>query len=209
MNLTSKYLDKIKELAISELENPKMDWTKRFLRSFEIEKKETKPVIARIDTDDYIHGRVGVYIPVKEERFFLALYFEVFEQIELVEVITAPGTHVYLWVYDSPKISKSDFPYQPINVEDIRNKQFTFSVDSGEPDELEDKIDKLLDKLESKKEQFLQFSQVTHMLIKVVYHGYKNQMRGHVYSRKTLRRTVELNVGFALDLYVSGVDLVE
>ena len=198
-------IEKVREIAIQELLAPTWALTKQFLSTFQIEKQNEIPVIARIDTAGS-DGRFVVYVPVKNERFYLAFYFDTIEQIELKDVGTEAGTNVYLWIEDSSEISKDDFPYKPIN---NRGKGFTYSLDPCEPDELEDKLNQLIDKLESEKERFLEFSNRTYISLNVAYYGYKEQMWGLHLDKKIIKRLADLNIDFDLDIYAGGPDLKE
>lgn len=195
----------VREKAIQELLTPTWELTKQFLNTFDVEKDNGLPRIARIDTADS-DGRVVVYVPIKNERFYLALYFDTIVQIELVDVGTEAGTDVYLWVYDSSKIIKDEFPYRPIQIGD---KNFTYSLDSSEPDDFEDKLNQLLDKLESDKIRFVEFSTKTHISLNIAYYGYKDQMWGIHLDKKTIKRLADLNIDFDFDIYAGGPDLKE
>tara|TARA_R100000005_G_scaffold93692_1_gene69722 strand:+ start:1717 stop:2406 length:690 start_codon:yes stop_codon:yes gene_type:complete len=203
VNESVELLDEIKRLAIKELLNPSLELSIQFLSSLHLEAENGIPIIKRIDFDDP-DGIIVVYVPIKDELFYFALYFDSNEKNELVDIGTEAGSKVYLWVYDSEKIDKSGFPYQPINV---GNKSFTYSLDNGDPDNLEDKINLLLERLESRIDDFLKFSQQTHMSINVAYYGYKEQMWGLHLDKNTIRRLNDLNIDLDFDIYASGSDL--
>jgi hypothetical protein len=196
-------IETIKTLALEEISKKTFGTTTQFLEIHSIKTNNGQPIISRVDTEDE-DGKVIVYFPFEDEPFYLAVCFDTAEKIELVDVYIEPGLQVYLWVYNSPKIAIGDLPIEPSKIGD---KHYIISVDNGEPDDLEDKLNKLLTALENSKVKMKLLADKTHMSLNVVYHGYKDQMWGMHLDKKTINRLNNLGIDFDIDIYASGNSL--
>ncbi len=119
------------------------------------------------------------------------------KKIKLVEVYIEPGLKVYLWVYNSKKISITDLPFEPSKIED---NHFIITFDNDEPDHLEDKLNKLLRELEKQREKMKTLADNTHMSLNIKSSGYKGQMWLHL-DKKAISRLNNLGVDFDIDIY--------
>ena len=198
----TKLMDEIKHAAIQEILNPVFGTTQQFLQVFKVHTENDNPVIRRIKIDQS-NKSATVYLPVQDETFFVAIYFDIGNQIKIRSVETEAGTSVYLSVGILNQI-QSELPLKPDKI----YKDFKiYGIDIDEPDDLESKITKLLDYLEPHKETILQISKANSVTINIQYFGYRDQMWGMHLDPVIMKRIIDLNAELDLDIYAEGKEL--
>jgi hypothetical protein len=81
--------DKIIQKAIEEIESTPWGVTQQFLDIHQVVYLGTKPKVERVDLDKG-DGTAIVYLPVKEERFYLAIYIETSPEPEIRSIYVEP-----------------------------------------------------------------------------------------------------------------------
>src|SRR5882672_2641141 len=80
--------------AIEEIESKTFGVTEQFLDIHEVVYLDNKPKVERVDMDKE-DGTAIVYFPIKNEKFYLAVYLDTEPQISVRHVNTEPYISVY------------------------------------------------------------------------------------------------------------------
>ncbi|WP_266367087.1 DUF4279 domain-containing protein [Tellurirhabdus rosea] len=116
---------------------------------------------------------------------------------------TEAGTSVYLSVGIKNQID-NELALTPDKI----YKDFKiYGIDIDEPDNIENKISKLLDYLEPHKMPVSEISKANSVIINIQYFGYYDQMWGLHLDPITMRRIIELGAELDLDIYAEGKEL--
>ena len=211
--------DKIIQKAIEEIESKTWGVTQQFLDIHQVVYLGNKPKVERVDLDKG-EGTAIVYFPVKEERFYLAVYIEMSPEPEVSSIYVEPYTSVCfsagsesieleilsgmttliptsVWRKGDPKREG-----KPVLHKDNRIR---FEPTPG-PDEFEDKMRILLDFLETDKVGVKNLVKKTEGYIQVAmeFHNGNSMLGGTSISKETIKRMAALNLEIDFDLYVSG-----
>jgi len=205
--------------AIHEIETKTWGVTEQFLEVHEIVYANGKPVIARIDKDDP-DGNVIVYFPVKDEPFYFAVYFNTLPEIAIRWMGTEPGNSVYFAAF-SGEMSYGQLAaltqLKPTGGWSIGDKQkldgtllrksskIMFEPDKG-PDELEHKLTKLLDFLESDKEGVALLTEKAggYIQVAIQFHNGNGMLGGPHINTDCIKRMAALNIEIDFDIYATG-----
>lgn len=175
-----------------------------------------KPKVARVDTEKE-DGKAIVYFPVKDEKFYLAVYLDTTPQISVRHVGTEYYNSVYLGV------SSKTFSMQELS--EMTKLKVTQGHSKGdkrggtywkyskvcfepnpEPDEFEDKLKKLLDILEKDKDGVKQLADKADAWIQVAqeFHIGNTMIGGSLIDKEIIKRIAKLNLSIDFDLSVGG-----
>ena len=204
------------EKATEEIEAKTFGVTGQFLKIHEVVYENDKPKVARVDTEKE-DGTAIVYFPVKNEKFYLAVYVDTKPEIAVRHV----GTESYNSVCFSAVSESLNFeelsqmtklkPTRGWSKGDKRGgthwrfSKFIFEPNC-EPDEFEDKLKKLLDILESDKEGIAQLAEKSDVCIQVAqeFHNGNTMLGGSYLDKESVKRIADLNLPIDFDLYVGG-----
>jgi hypothetical protein len=202
--------------AIEEIENKTFGYTNQFLNVHELVYVDNKPVISRVDREQK-DGTAIVYFPVKDQRFYFIMYLNTQPEISVRAVERESGNSVYFVasseILDFTQLSELTTltPTRGRNKGDKRGGTFwknsiIIFEPNSEPDEVEDKLKKLLDFLEQDKLGIKKLVDNAEGYIQVIMEFYvHNTMLGGVtLNKEDLRRIVDLNLQIDFDLHASG-----
>jgi hypothetical protein len=210
--------DLIIEKAIDELQSKRFDTTKQLLEIHDIIYTDNKPQVLRVDIEDD-DGTAIVYFPLKDQKFYLAVWLDTKPEIS----VRAVGTEYYNAVY--LRVTSDDLSFQELSSltklkptggwgkGDARksgNSFYKFSAlhfePNPEPDEFEDKLRKLLDFLERDKDGIVALTEKAsvHVQVATIFHNGNTMLGGHHLVRDIIKRLAGLNLEVDFDLYAEG-----
>lgn len=217
MELYSKHVEK----AIEELLNPSFETTKQYLEVCKLEYLDGKPKVARVNSN-YYENLIAIYFPVQNHRYFIEVHVSDGDTIEVQSVCTESAHRVY-FTATSEELSYSDLekeiklaPLEGWSKGDTRRpgtSVHTFSRLRYEPIKieaysLEEKLNLLLDDIESDKEGVLQLGRVANAGIVVCRHQYISGNMGIEISAEVFKRMSTLNLGLDIDTYLTGEEIM-
>lgn len=192
--------------------------TEQFLQVHDLVLVDGQPKIDRIDADKS-DGTVIAYLPVKDEPFFMAFYFDNKVDLKIRAIGTESKNQVYFRV-TSDKLSFSDLASMTtIKASDGWSKGETRKFGNGtyrfssfgvepnpEPDEFEDKLTKLLDILETDNKGIRELADKANAGISVAmtFHDGNGMFGGPHLERQVIKRLSDLNLSVDFDLYADG-----
>ncbi len=172
--------------------------------------------ITRIDRD--CNKLIIAYLPVLDERFYFAVYIDS-DSGEMINIGTEPNHHVY-FIATSENLSATELKAMcTLSVDESWNKgdlkkngkvthQFSALkiMPNSEPDEFEDKLDKLLTYLETDKKGISELVEKAEGYIQVAMdiHNGNGMIGGPHISRENITRMQDLGLAINFDLYVGG-----
>ena len=202
--------------ATEELTAKTFGVTEQFLNIHEVVYENDKPIVARVDTEKE-DGTAIVYFPIKDEKFYLAIYLDTIPQVSVRHVGTEHSNSVYLGV------SSKTFSMQELS--EMTKLEVTKGHSKGdkrgstywkyskvcfepnpEPDEFEDKLKKLLDILETDKEGVRQLADKADAWIQVAqeFHIGNTMIGGSFIDKESMKRIADLSLSVDFDLFVGG-----
>lgn len=205
------------EKAIEEIETKNFGATEQFLTIHQIVYEGDKPQIARLDREKE-DGTAVVYFPVKDEKFYLAVYIDIEPKVSVRHVNTESYNSVYFKAiseaYSFDELSKMT----KLKSTGGRNKgdrrggnvvwkrSSIFFEPNPEADEFEDKLRKLLDYLEQDKQGVSELIDKANGYIQVAieFHNGNTMLGGPHIDKDLLKRMADLNLEIDFDLYVGG-----
>jgi hypothetical protein len=154
-------LDQISKKVAHEIEERTWGVTQQFLEIHDLVLVDGKPKIERVDSEK-LDGTVIAYLPVKDQPFYFAVYFDSKENLQINGVGTEPFSSVYFSA-TSDKVTfeqmgssttlKPSGGWRKGEKSRFASKVYEVSTflfePNPEPDEFDDKLIKLLDLLES------------------------------------------------------------
>lgn len=206
------------EKAIDELQSKRFGTTEQLLEIHNVVYVDNKPQVLRVDTE-YDDKTAIVYFPIKDEKFYLAVWLDTKPEISVRGVGTENYNAVYL------KATSEDLSFQELSLltklkptsgwskGDTRksgNSFYNFSAfhfePNPEPDEFEDKLRKLLDFLETDKDGVTALVDKAFAQIQVatIFHNGNTMLGGHHLDKGTVKRLAALNLELDFDLYAEG-----
>jgi hypothetical protein len=201
-----------------EIKNKTWGVTEQFLQVHDIVLVNGQPKIERIDTDK-VDGTIITYLPVREELFYFAVYFDNKETLNITWIGTEPYNSVYFRA-TSDNLTFDELTsltnIKPTRGWDKGQKRksgtgtYNFSsIDiepNPEPDEFEDKIKKLLDLLEQDKEGMKKLGDSAGGQIQVAmkFHNGNTMLGGPHLDKGIISRLSNLNLSVDFDLYADG-----
>ncbi len=206
----------ITQKATEELSAKAFGVTEQFLKIHEVVYENDKPKIARVDTEEE-DGTAIVYFPVKDEKFYLAVYVDTIPEVSVRHVNTESYNSVcFTAVSESLNFEQLS---QMTNLKATKGwskgdkrgstywrfSKFIFEPNI-EPDEFEHKLKKLLDILESDKEGIARLSEKADLCIQVAqeFHNGNSMIGGSHIDKESIKRIANLNLSIDFDLYVGG-----
>jgi hypothetical protein len=206
------------EKAIDELQAKRFGTTQQLLDIHEIIYVDDKPQVLRVDTE-YDEKTAIVYFPIKDEKFYLAVWLDTKPAISVRGVGTENYNSVYLKVI-SDALSFQELssltklkPTSGWSKGDPRKSGKSFYNFSAlhfepnpEPDEFEDKLRKLLDFLETDKDGITALVNKASVQIQVatIFHNGNTMLGGHHLHKNTIKRLAAFNLEVDFDLYAEG-----
>jgi hypothetical protein len=205
------------EKAIEEIETKTFGVTEQFLKIHEIVYDDNKLKVARVDKESG-DGTAIVYFPVKDEKFYLAVYIDTEPEISVRHVNIEAYHSVYF------KAISETFSFDKLsgmtklkatgghNKGDKRgqNVLWKWSSISFEPnpeaDEFEDKLTKLLNYLEQDREgvEKLVNNANGHIQVYSSFHNGNTLIGGHHIDKDHIRRMGKLNLEIDFDINADG-----
>jgi hypothetical protein len=203
--------------ATEELSAKTFGVTEQFLNIHQIVYENGKPKVARVDRESK-DGTAIVYFPVKDEKFYLAVYVDTEPEISVRHVNTESYSSVYFTAISEDYSFSELSNMTKLNVTDGHNKgdkragnvlwkssQVIFKP-NPEADEFEDKLKKLLDFLEQDKDgvSFLVDKANGYIQVTSSFHNGNTKLGGHTLYKDIVKRMSNLNLAIDFDLYADG-----
>jgi hypothetical protein len=208
----------ITDIAIKEIETKSWGVTEQFLEIHDVVRVDGVPKLERIDRDK--PGEVTVvYIPVKDEKFYFAIYIQSGSPPEIIWV----GTENYNDLYF--QASSKDLGYEELAaltslepsggwrkdaVKKFGTGTYKYSLirfcPNPEPDEFEDKLKKLLDFLEQDPVGIKRLIDLAggHIQVAIYFHNGNTMLGGPHIGKESIKRMAALNLEIDFDLYAKG-----
>ena len=204
--------------AIEEIKTKSFGTTEQFLAVHEVVYDNDMPKAKRVDIQGDENTAI-VYFPVKGVSFYLAVYLDTEPEISVRHVGTEPCSIVYFRA-TSDTLSLSDISgltrlgytsgWDKGDKRKLGDLRYNFSAfhfePNPEPDELKDKLNKLLDFLESDKSGVASLVEKANGYIQVaIYYHYGSSSLGGIHlNRELMKRLSALNLELDFDLYAEG-----
>lgn len=214
--------NQITNLITKELLSPEFEMTKDYLKVMQVKYEDDIPKIARIDIDE-ASNRAKAYLEVVKEDFYLEFTFDTFDEIELYSVDTAPFININFILSSEDFTLDELLALTSLKPNEMYSKGETFSNGTFEhsinglvfesysgPGNLPDKLDFLLDFLESDVEGIREISRQTgcnDLFVTIVYHLGVGMFTGLFLDKQTINRLSNLGLALTFDLYVAGKKL--
>ncbi|WP_157687301.1 DUF4279 domain-containing protein [Pedobacter psychrophilus] len=209
------------ELIEKEFKYKTLGATEQYLEIHSPVYSDNQLKVERIDREGKDKLIVG-YIPVIGERFYFAVYIDI-EANEIINIGTEAKNSVYFRA-DSDKFSLMELSKMTTlestggrNKGDERRngifwKESTiFFEPNKEPDEFEDKLNKLLSFLEQDRTGILKLVEKAdgYIQIAIEFHNGNTMLGGPHIDKKVIKRMNDLGVSINFDLYVGGKSFKE
>ncbi len=219
-------IEKIKDIAISEVKYPTWSLTKQFLYVNKVVCNDGVPVIADITFSE--EDVANVWFPIVGESYYFVTYVDCKPSPELRFVGISAGNRVCLVVVSDDSSSdeltgtlqgvefSSTWRKGEIKRETKRgnilweNSGFEIEPYPKTSGEVEDKVRAIINLLKDQKQQMTELTKkADHVELSIAYFGYKDQMWGIHLEPEVVRELGELGVSMDIDLYASGPDLLD
>ena len=209
--------EEIVALVVSEFQTPTLGVTEQYL---EVHAPVTENGTIKIDRIDWEagHDRAIVYVPVVDEFFHFALLVNL--KLKKVYGFRSEPWHRVYFNATSKTLSLQELqsctsliPTSGWDKEDLRphgKNRYGFSsfklLPNPEPDTFENKLTKLLDRLETDPEGVKKLAEKTKAEITVAinFHNGNGMLGGLHLDQRSLQRIAELNFSMDFDLYAEG-----
>jgi hypothetical protein len=206
------------ERAIDELQSRRFGTTGQLLEIHEVVYVDNKPQVLRVDTEA-TDGTAVVYFPIRDEKFYLAVWLDTVPDVSVRAVGTDNFNAVYL------KVISDNLSYQELSSltalkptrgwskgdprksgKSVYNFSALHFEPNPEPDEFEDKLRKLLDFLEQDKEGMMKLTEKASVQVQIatIFHNGNTMLGGHHLDREIIKRLTALNLEVDFDLYAEG-----
>ncbi|MDE3237137.1 MAG: DUF4279 domain-containing protein [Bacteroidota bacterium] len=206
------------EKAINEIFIKEFGTTEQLLEIHEVVYENEKPKVLRVDKESS-DGTAIVYFPLKDEKFYLAIWLDTEPEVNVRSVTTEYFNSVYL------NVTSDHFSFQELakmtklqmtggwNKGDIRKSgksTYNFTAlhfePNPEPDEFNDKLKKLLDFLDQDNEGVTKLIDQADAQIQVVtiFHNGNTILGGHHLNKSIIKRLASYNLEIDFDLYAEG-----
>ncbi len=204
--------------AIDEIENKRFGTTEQFLKIHELDLEFGKPKVLRVDRHRK-DGTAIVYFGVHKQKFYFAVYVDTEPTISVRGIHTENYNSVYFRAtsetldFDQLSSMTTLMPTRGWNKGDLRKtglSRHSFSAihfePNLEPDEFEDKLERLLTFLEQDENGIRELVDKTQACINVqsIFHNGNTMLGGLHIGRSLIRRMSALNLEIDLDLYAEG-----
>lgn len=205
------------ERAIDEIKSKTFGTTQQLLEIHEVVHVNKRPQALRVNRKN--DGTAIVYFPIKDEKFYLAVWLEPIPEV----TVTGVGTENYNAVY--LKATSEDLTLDELaalttlprtdgwSKGDLRksgNLKYSFSAllfePNPEPEAFEDKLRKLLDFIEQDTNGIRRLGENASLQIQVatVFHNGNTMLGGQHLDKDILKRIADLNLEINFDLYAEG-----
>jgi hypothetical protein len=209
-------LPQIKEVIEREFRDKTLGVTGQYLEIHKPVYDSQGLVIERVDREK--HGTTIAYIPVEDERFFFAVYLNAKE--DQVLGLHTESLHRVYFMATSQELTSDDLkgmtilsPTETWSKGDLRKTSKMTQKFSAlkillnpEPDEFEDKLEKLLNFLEQDRNGVLRLSNEAKAFVSVVMniHNENGMIGGPILSSDHIKRLAELKLAISFDMYLEG-----
>jgi len=212
MNITD---EEIHQLIISEFKAKTLGVTKQYLEIHEAVQESGNLKIERIDREKDI---IVAYLPVKDECFYLAIYIDP-QQNEIFNIGTESRNLVSLIATSETLTSKelisftNLYPTETWDKGDLKSNRravYTFSgiefLINPEPDEFEDKLEKLLSFLKNDAEGIIRLAKNANVYVRVImdFHGGNQLLGGVSVNAQSVKNLSELNLSINFEFGAWG-----
>ena len=206
------------ETATKEIESKSWGVTEAFLEIHSLAYQDGKLAIVRIDRDNP-DGSAVAYIPVQEEKFYLAVTVAANPTPSVIGIAPEPYSSVYFQAHsttlDFAQLSALSHltPNGGWNKGDKRGQGSALYRQScvrfepnPEPDAFDDKLDKLLKYLEGDAEGVKRLVAAAEGYIQVamIFHNGNTMLGGAAINKESVKRMADLNLAVDFDLYAEG-----
>lgn len=211
--------NELRKKAIAEILSPTLQRTKQFLDVYTVQFDDDEPKIELVDHTSFAEYN-AVYFSIKEEPFFLCIYFAK-DSNEIINVEIEIANQVYFTV-TSDKLSFEEL-YAFTTVSDgkgwslnakrnIGIGNYKFSRLSFEPIQsraynLELKLKNLLTELEKDAAGIKKLTEIADAVISIHLQNYCSSNMGLHFDTETINRISALNLSIDIDQYVSGTSI--
>lgn len=211
--------DVYKNIAIKEILHPTFAVTEQYLEVHKITRKNAEIVVARIDMDE--PNQVVVYLPLENQKYYLAIYLSKEKKPSIQAVTIQAGSYVYICA-TSNETSLEEMmniaKVTPISTgrkgdvirKDIKHKvnRIKLGIGYDDPDEIDHKVKKLLDYLEPYQDDIRKLTEKATVELIIAYFGYSSQMWGIALDETIVQRLAKMNLSVDIDLYAAGPELL-
>ena len=206
------------EKAINEILLKEFGTTEQLLEIHEVVYEKDKPKVLRVDKESDDSSAI-VYFPIKDQKFYLAVWLDTNPEISVRGVGTENYNSVYL------KVTSDDLSFQELSAltklqatsgwskgdtRKSRKSVYNYSAlhfePNPEPDEFEDKLKKLLDFFDQDSEGVTKLIEMADAQIQVatIFHNGNTMLGGHHLNKSIIRRLASYNLEIDFDLYAEG-----
>ncbi|HRP33137.1 MAG TPA: DUF4279 domain-containing protein [Agriterribacter sp.] len=214
---------RIIEKAVNEIHLKEFGATEQLLEIHEVVYENDKPKVLRVDTESD-DGSAVVYFPIKDEKFYLAVWLDTNPQVSVRSVGTENYNSIYLKVI-SDQLSFEELSgltklqtsggWNKGDIKKSGKSSHNFTAlhfePNPEPDEFEDKLKKLLNFLDQDKKGIMKLLEKADGQIQVttIFHNGNTMLGGHHLDKETINRLSEYNLEIDFDLYAEGKFFVD
>ena len=209
--------EQIFQIVNSELKAKTLGTTEQYLQIHDVVYENNKPIIKRIDREG-ANNLIVAYLPIIGEEFYFAVYIDPERQIitgfdveadyrvyfkATSETMNSQELSSLTTLEPTKSWSKGEF-------RNIGNSKHSFSaimfLPNPEPDEFEDKLDKLLTYLEQDSDgiKVLVEKAFGYIQVAAVFHNGNGMIGGPTINQQSMKRLSNLNLSVNFDLYVEG-----
>lgn len=222
MSKTSKVEHIVTYVACREVKTPSLSLTKQYLENLEVVFEGNEPKIQRI-TLNQESNRFEVYFPIKDERFFLVVCVDAESLVHIEWTYIQPGNGVYFTAaseeltFEEMQAMTSLKATEGWNKDQLRNShpddkfrykfsRFTFEPIPERAYDMEEKLVKLLDKLETDVTGIKKLADNANIYIQVHQYDYAGfgSIGGIHLNKDLIKRMAHLGLYIDFDLYASG-----
>jgi hypothetical protein len=210
--------EQIIQAVFREIENPTLAVTEQYLQIHDLVQVNGLPEIARIDLDERDDIAIA-YLPIREYKFYLAVYVKIAPETSVINIGTENGNRVYLRAI-SDTISFEEITAMSIlkategwNKGDLKKhgkawQRYNCAIyePNPEPDSFEDKLRKLIDYLEQDCAGVAWLVERTDAYIQVDcdIHNGNGLIGGPFINKGNIKRLSAMNLEIAFSQYVTG-----
>ncbi|MEO1590875.1 MAG: DUF4279 domain-containing protein [Cyanobacteria bacterium J06632_22] len=207
-------------MAISEVLNPTLGVTEQVLAVHKLAVQDGNPLILLVDKDGEL-GAYYIYFGIEDEPYhFVVVIRQEGKKLVASAAYIEAAIRVYLLISSTTLhpntitekvklnptrkglLGEASHPRTP-NVKFKENRWY-FEPQKGVPGNLENKLNFLLDQLESAQLMIADLQDECEIYICICYAGYRGWMGGWHIDKATIRRIAALGAEVDLDLYAYG-----
>jgi hypothetical protein len=199
----------IVKLINEEIKNPSLGVSEQIIASHQIIYKNTLPVIARIDDIRELNA-FYVYLPLQDEPYYWVVVIRK-ENNQLIISASYIESNIRMYLFIQSKdltsaeiTNKIKLNPTKTNYSRLKYNNWWFEPQSDYPEELERKLDYLLNCLMPYKNEISLLSSQAYVSINIAYKGYKNWMGGWHLTTEQIQKISALKCEIDLDIYAYG-----